>query len=93
MLTTDLRSAGRDGKSLTSSAFIIDDQWHRVVLVWDGTNRALHMDGVEVARDTQPSLAASAGSLHIGGGRYIAPASLWSGLIDDVRIYNRVVQP
>ena len=93
MLTTDLKSAGRQGKSLTSDAFILDDQWHRVALVWDGTNRALHMDGVEVARDTQPSLAASSGSLHIGGGKYIAPASFWSGLIDDVRIYNRAVQP
>jgi len=93
MLTTDLKSPGKDGKSLTSSAFAVDDQWHRVVLVWDGTNRALHMDGVEVASDTQPNLAASSGSLHIGGGKYIAPASFWSGLIDDVRIYNRAVQP
>ena len=93
MLTTDLKAAGRDGKSLTSDAFILDDQWHRVVLVWDGTNRALHMDGVEVARDTQPSLAASSGSLHIGGGKSLNPVTFWSGLIDDVRIYNRAVQP
>ena len=93
MLTTDLKSAGRDGKSLTSDAFMIDDQWHRVVLTWDGTNRVLHMDGVEVARDTQPNLAASSGNLFIGAGKNLTPASFWSGLIDDVRVYNRAVQP
>ena len=93
MLTTDLKASGKDGKSLTSSAFILDDQWHRVALVWDGTNRSLHMDGVEVAKDTQPSLAASSGSMHIGGGKNLNPATFWSGLIDNVRVYNRAVQP
>jgi serine/threonine protein kinase/Tol biopolymer transport system component len=93
MLTTELKSAGRDGKSLTSSAFVLDDQWHRVVLTWDGTNRTLQMDAVEVARDTQPSLAASSGSLHIGAGKTLTPGAFWSGLIDDVRIYNRAVTP
>jgi hypothetical protein len=93
MLTTDLKAAGTNGKSLTSDAFVTDDQWHRVALVWDGTNRALHMDGVEVARDTQPSLPASSNSLQIGCGKNAAPATFWTGLIDDVRIYNRAAQP
>jgi Tol biopolymer transport system component len=93
MLTTDLKGSGTNGKTLTSSAFILDDQWHRVALVWDGTNRALYVDGVEVAKDTQPSLVASSGSLNIGAGRNTTPATFWSGLIDDVRIYDRVVQP
>ncbi|MBN1509247.1 MAG: PD40 domain-containing protein [Sedimentisphaerales bacterium] len=93
MLTTDLKSTSRSGKSLTSSAFVIDDQWHRVVLTWDGTNRTLQMDGVEVARDTQPNLAASNGNLQIGVGKYVGTTTFWTGLIDDVRIYNRAVQP
>jgi len=95
MLTTDLKASGKAGKSLTSDAHVLDDQWHRVALVWDGTNRALHMDGVEVAKDTQPSLAASSGVLHIGTGTNfsLGATTFWSGLIDDVRIYNRVVQP
>ena len=91
MLTTDLKASGKDGRSLTSDAYVLDDQWHRVALVWDGTNRTLQMDGVEVAKDTQPSLAASSGNLHLGCGKI--GGSFWSGLIDDVRIYNRVVQP
>jgi hypothetical protein len=51
------------------------------------------MDGVEVAKDTQPSLAASSGNLQIGGGKNLTSPTLWSGLIDEVRIYNRVVKP
>jgi len=62
-------------------------------LVWDGTNRTLQMDGVEVARDTQPSLAALSGSLQIGAGKNLGATTFWPGFIDDVRIYNRFVAP
>jgi hypothetical protein len=93
MLTTDLKSSGKDGKSLTSDAYVLDDQWHRVVLTWDGTNRALYMDDVEVARDAQTDLEASSGNLLIGASKTLTPASFWTGLIDEVRIYNRAVQP
>jgi serine/threonine protein kinase len=94
MLTTDLMSSDRKaGKSLTSSAFVIDDQWHRVALTWDGTNRTLQMDGVEVAADTQPNLASSTGGLQFGSGKNLGSGTFWSGLIDDVRVYSRAVQP
>jgi hypothetical protein len=92
MLTTDLRATSR-AKSLTSSAYVLDDQWHRVVFTWDGANRVLGVDGVEVAKDTQPTLAASNGTLMIGAGKNMAPGTFWSGLIDDVRIYDRAVKP
>jgi hypothetical protein len=92
-LTTDLGAAGASGTSLTSDAHVLDDQWHRVVLTWDGANRTLQMDGVEVARDTQPSLAPSSGALHLGGGKTLTTGTFWSGLIDDVRVYNRAVSP
>ena len=93
MLTTELKASGQDGTSLTSDAWPLDEQWHRVALVWDGTNRSLYMDGVEVATDTQPNLAASSGSLQIGTGKDRAADSFWSGLMDDVRIYRRAVRP
>jgi hypothetical protein len=93
MLATDLKASGKDGKTLVSSASLLDDQWHRVVLTWDGTNRVLGVDGVEVAKDTQASLVASSGKLNIGAGKTLASTSRWSGLIDDVRIYNRAVAP
>jgi hypothetical protein len=93
MLTTDLKSSGKDSRTLTSDAYVLDDQWHRVVLTWDGTNRALYMDDVEVARDTQADLKAASGNLLLGVGKTMAPTSFWSGLIDEVRIYNRAVTP
>jgi serine/threonine protein kinase len=91
MLATDLKASGRSGTSLTSDAYVLDDQWHRIALVWDGTNRSLYKDGVEVAGDTQPDLASSNGNLQMGCGK--AGGAFWLGLIDEVRIYNRVVQP
>jgi serine/threonine protein kinase/Tol biopolymer transport system component len=93
MLTTDLKASGTSGTSLSSDAHVLDDQWHRVVMTWDGTNRALYLDDIEVARDTQTDLKASSGNLVIGAGKTLTPASFWTGLIDDVRIYNRAVSP
>jgi hypothetical protein len=93
MLTTDVKADGRDGNTLTSDAHVLDDQWHRVVMTWDGTYRTLQMDGAEVARDAQTNLKASSGYLLLGVGKTMTPASFWSGLIDEVRIYNRAVQP
>jgi Concanavalin A-like lectin/glucanases superfamily/WD40-like Beta Propeller Repeat len=92
-LMTELREPGRSGKPLTSPAVVTDDSWHRVAFVWDGSNRILYVDGVEVARDTQANLAASAGGLYLGVGSTLAPGSYWSGLIDDVRLYDRAVKP
>jgi hypothetical protein len=90
-LMTELKQSGRSGKPLVSGAVITDGVWQRVGLVWDGANRILYVDDVEVAKDTQTSLVASAGGLYLGAGSTLAPGSFWSGLIDDVRIYERAV--
>jgi len=71
----------------------MDGGWHRVGLVRDGTERLLYVDGIEVARDTVPTLAGSTGGLHLGTGKGLEPDTFWSGLIDDVRIYDRAVKP
>jgi len=92
-LKTNLKSPGRFGKALASQAVITDQDWHRVGLVWDGANRILYVDDIEVARDTQTGLGASADGLYIGAGSKLSADSFWSGLIDDVRIYNRAVTP
>jgi hypothetical protein len=47
-----------------------------------------------VAEDTQPSaLARSIEGLNIGCGPDMTQGTFWSGMIDDVRIYDRVVIP
>ncbi|HNY77039.1 MAG: MBL fold metallo-hydrolase [Sedimentisphaerales bacterium] len=92
-LGTEMRGVGRNGKPLWSQTAIADGNWHRVGLVWDGADRVLYVDGVEVARDAQPGLGGSNDSLYLGAGADLAPDSFWSGRIDDVRIYLRAIAP
>ena len=92
-LMTELKGNGRSTGPLFSEAVIADGQWHRIGLVWDGSHRTLYVDGVEVADDTQPGLQSSQMGLYIGTGKAMEPGTYFSGLIDDVRIYNRAVSP
>ncbi|HSV99878.1 MAG TPA: LamG-like jellyroll fold domain-containing protein [Sedimentisphaerales bacterium] len=92
-LMTGLSKTGRKGSELASEAVITDGDWHGIGFTWDGRSRALYVDGVEVAQDTQDSMAGSTGNMTIGAGSSTAPATFWKGLIDEVRIYSRVVRP
>jgi Tol biopolymer transport system component len=90
-LMTKLTSAKQPLAIGSSEAVITDGKWHRIALVWDGADRILYADGKEVARDPQPDITVSDGKFIIGAGSKTGTG--WSGLIDDVRIYNRVVRP
>jgi hypothetical protein len=92
-LMTELTNAGRSGVPLLSETTITDGQWHRISFVWDGSNRTLYVDGIAVAEDVQDGLESSSNGLYIGTGKAMEPGSFWSGLIDDVRIYNRPLIP
>jgi hypothetical protein len=92
-LMTELKGAGRSTGPLFSEAVITDGQWHRIGLVWDGSNRILYVDGVVVAEDTQDSPESSQMGLYIGTGKGMEPDTFFFGLIDDIRIYNRAVKP
>ncbi len=92
-LATDLASDGRFGGGLSSQAVITDGNWHRIAFSWDGSSRRLYVDAVLAAQDTHSGLGGSSGTMLIGAGKMMTPDSFWSGLIDDVRIYNRVVYP
>lgn len=61
--------------------------------MWDGLYRMLYVDGIMIAKDTQDSLEGSGNGLYIGCGKALENGTYWSGLIDDVRIYNRAVRP
>ncbi len=75
---------------LFSQTQIIDGQWHHVGLVWDASamTRTLYVDGVEVAAGTVTKCPYhGSGRLQIG--TWDSPSTgLWSGLIDDVRVYK-----
>ena len=95
-LMTEIKASGRSAPGpLQSQTSITDGQWHRIGFVWDGSYRHLYVDGIEVAMDVEPlsGLESAEGGLHYGAGSALAPGTFFSGLIDDIRIYNRVVSP
>jgi broad specificity polyphosphatase/5'/3'-nucleotidase SurE len=92
-LMTGLRSGGGSPGDLDSQALIADDTWHRIGFAWDGVYRRLYVDDVLVAEDAPGALEGSAGRQLIGCGTSMTPATYFTGLIDDVRIYDRAVRP
>jgi outer membrane protein assembly factor BamB len=94
-LKTDLTEPGIPGRTptppgppLTSLTIITDGDWHQVGFVRNGNDRILYVDSIEVARDTAASLKASDGGLYIGASSSMEQGSFFSGLIDDIRIYD-----
>jgi uncharacterized lipoprotein YddW (UPF0748 family) len=84
------------GTALASNYDIVsDNNWHHVGVVWDGSRRRLYADGYKVAEDPNPlsgNLLPSLSGLHIGAGLYpLEDYNYWTGLIDDLRIYNRAL--
>jgi hypothetical protein len=76
---------------LESESVITDGQWHHIGLVFDiiAMKRRLYVDGAEVVVDAGyvGGVSSDAG-LYIGAGQALDAASFFSGLIDDVRIYD-----
>jgi len=94
-LMTSLTDGNRFTRPLVSEFVITDGEWHQVGVVWDGSRRHLYGDGEELAWDTGglANLVLSDGGLCLGASKTLDAAEFWSGLIDDVRIYNRAVSP
>ena len=92
-LMTELQGTVPSASPLQSQTIITDGLWHRIGFVWDGSNRTLYVDGIVVAEDTQANLEGSDNGLYIGTGKNMEPGTYWSGLIDDIRIYDRAVYP
>jgi hypothetical protein len=90
---TELKCTGRSAGPLFSETVFTDGQWHHIGLIWDGSHRTLYVDGVAVAEDIQPGLESSLIGLYIGVGKDYAPNTFFSGLIDDVRIYDKALSP
>lgn len=93
-LMTDLKSEGRrPGDPLVSEAIITDGNWHRIALTWDGSHRTLYVDGEQVGTNTQLNVKPCQERLLLGVGCDLDPTSFFTGLIDDVRVYDRVIMP
>jgi len=79
---------------LESDTIITDGQWHHIGLVYDlvTMRRYLYLDGAEVTADTDfIGGVQTTGGLNIGAGQALDATSFFSGLVDDVRIYNRAL--
>jgi hypothetical protein len=81
---------------LESESVVADEQWHHIGLVYDysAMRRHLYVDGAEVAVDAGfvGGIQSNAGH-YFGAGQTLDAASFYSGLIDDVRIYNEALSP
>ncbi len=91
-LMTELRFLGKSSLPLLSQTVITDGNWHCIGLAWDGSNRILYVDDVEVASDTYDQ-GYLVGDLQIGAGKDLESGSFFSGLIDNVRIYDHAITP
>ena len=72
----------------------MDGQWHHVGFVCDfnALHRRLYADGAQVAEDaTFVAAQPSNGGLHIGASKDLDAASFFSGLMDEIRIYNAIL--
>jgi len=84
-----------DGSECTlSTAGYANNQWHHVAFVVDGTGARLYVDGLQTASlgwIGTPGGPTTTQDVHIG--HYPGPsgAEYFSGLLDDVRIYNRAL--
>ena len=87
------KGTGRGACELLSEVIITDGEWHRIGFTWDGNYRILYVDDVIAAIDTQSNLQSSEGGLYIGAGKGLDEVTFWSGFIDDIRIYDRVIIP
>ena len=78
---------------LHSDKVITDDEWHYLGLVWNTSYRTLYVDGFEVAKDNaaQNPLKSATAGLYIGAGKILGAGTLFSGMIDDIRIYNKAL--
>jgi PKD repeat protein len=77
-------------KNALGTATLPLDTWSHLAVTWDGTTLRLYVNGSQVASTpVTGSLANSNGPLDIGGNGVWS--EYFSGLIDEVRVYNRAL--
>jgi hypothetical protein len=88
-LGSDLIGGGYGGDDLFEYGFWEVGVWHHICLTYDGTMARLYADGTEVVSEAKTwDLVLS--RAHIGR-QVNNAAEFWNGLVDDVRVYNKVL--
>ncbi len=81
-------------RTRSAGGVVTDGGWHNVGVSWDGSSLVLYVDDAEIGRQTYKAIPGrEGGKLRIGAACDLSPGTFWSGLIDDVRIYDRAVKP
>ncbi len=84
---------GPSGGNLNALTTVTTNTWRHVALVYDGANKIIYIDGVEDARVASAgAINVSTYSLYIGANSQQANRNL-TGVVDDVRIYNKALLP
>ena len=78
-------------RSAAGTAKLTANTWTHLAVTYDGTNMKVYVNGVLVRNVLRSgAILATDGPLHIGGNE-VWGGEFYSGLIDDVRIYNRAL--
>ena len=84
---------GPSGGNLSGFTTVTTDTWRHVALVYDGVNKIIYIDGVEDTRVASAGdISVSTYPLYIGANSQQGSRNL-TGLVDDVRIYNKALTP
>jgi hypothetical protein len=70
-----------------------ENEWHHIAVTYNSTNVSLYYDGtLEKVEPETTSMLPTTGHLNLGTGRADYSYHFYKGLIDEVRIYNRVLE-
>ncbi len=85
-------SSGTGPSGVRSTLSLPVGSWTHVVGTYDGTTWRIYWNGVLDNTSTMPGPVATAYNIYIGAVDIVgSPGQFWEGLIDDVRIYDRVL--
>jgi len=79
--------------TLATAAAVLDTaRWYHLALWWNGTTKAIFIDGARTVAKDVPAISFDDADITIGSdvdaGALVGP---FSGMVDDVRIYNRAL--
>jgi beta-lactam-binding protein with PASTA domain len=78
-------------RAITGTAVLPTNAWTHLATTYDGTTMRLFVNGVQVRSVLRSgAILATDGPLHIGGNE-VWGGEFFSGLIDEVRVYNRAL--
>ncbi|MFA5432508.1 MAG: LamG-like jellyroll fold domain-containing protein [Candidatus Paceibacterota bacterium] len=97
---TTIRPTGRPSIQINASSYtpaggplVNDNMWHLVTITVNGLNAVFYTDGVQVSSYAYPAIPSYAVSVetYIGAKYEGAVNGSFSGLVDDVRVFNSVI--